>query len=76
VDKLKAESTLVAANMPDLNLKIAKKLSKEIVPEIEWWDKFLLYGENYEDIEKYKTEEVTHYIEHPVPLKPYGEKGQ
>jgi len=45
---------------------------------VEWWDKMLLPYESYNDIEKekLKLDEVTIYVEHPIPLKPPGEKDE
>lgn len=45
---------------------------------MEWWDKYLLPSGTYFDVSadkekgKYKYDEVTHYIEHPIPIKPPG----
>ncbi|XP_063674814.1 U4/U6 small nuclear ribonucleoprotein Prp3-like [Bolinopsis microptera] len=61
-------------------------LSKEDpVPEVEWWDKFILVSENYENCEtpvsqeeltrsvaSPKYREITHLIEHPLSKPPPG----
>lgn len=51
------------------------KISRDPIPEVEWWDKFLLPNEKYIDLDKgeIKLKEITIYVEHPVPIKPPGE---
>eukprot|EP01117_Protostelium_nocturnum_P016088 TRINITY_DN6308_c0_g1_i1.p1 TRINITY_DN6308_c0_g1~~TRINITY_DN6308_c0_g1_i1.p1 ORF type:complete len:563 (-),score=225.09 TRINITY_DN6308_c0_g1_i1:325-2013(-) len=54
---------------------LAKK-PKEPLPEVEWWDKWLLESESYADLDKeggVKWGEINHYVEHPVPIKAPGD---
>lgn len=54
-------------------MEFIKKI-KDPIPEVEWWDKFLLPSNSYDTNEKLHLEEITHYVEHPVPIRPPGEK--
>jgi U4/U6 small nuclear ribonucleoprotein PRP3 len=40
-------------------------------PDVEWWDIPFLSNETYEDVvhEQIRMERISHYIEHPVPLR-------
>lgn len=45
-----------------------------VVPDVEWWDAIVLANKNYGDIEKNipderKFKNITHLIQHPIPLK-------
>lgn len=55
------------------------------LPDIEWWDKFIVVAETYDNVEKLvsqeeiggaianpKYREITHLIEHPVSKPPPG----
>jgi U4/U6 small nuclear ribonucleoprotein PRP3 len=58
--------------------ELTTKKQKEPIPDVEWWDKFLLqnpdsYPTGEIDKEKIKIEEITIYVEHPIPIKPPGE---
>jgi U4/U6 small nuclear ribonucleoprotein PRP3 len=56
-------------------LTVLKKLLKEPIPEVEWWDKVILNSDTY-DVDKIKMEEITIYVEHPIPVKPPPEVGK
>ena len=69
-----------AARLAVLSAIVPKKENKEDdIPEIEWWDSFVLADNSYEASinsdkppeEKY--EGITHLIEHPIQMKPPGE---
>ncbi|GJQ15398.1 hypothetical protein GpartN1_g7189.t1 [Galdieria partita] len=40
-------------------------------PDVEWWDVPFLSNETYEDIvtEQIRLERISHYVEHPIPLR-------
>jgi hypothetical protein len=43
---------------------------QETIPEVEWWDSVILKAPSYDDLDtmaKYET--ITHYVQHPVPIK-------
>jgi len=61
----------------------------EVVPEVEWWDKFILTCESYnrvgeavsqeevnESISNPKYREITHLIEHPIVKPPPGSEAK
>lgn len=69
-----------AARLAVLSSIVPKKETKEDdIPDVEWWDSFVLNDNSYETSinsdkpaeEKY--EGITHLIEHPMQMKPPGE---
>lgn len=58
-----------------------EELPKGPVPDIEWWDKFLIPTKNEVKMslddaleqESFNNNEITVYVEHPIPIKPPGE---
>ncbi|XP_058182403.1 protein RDM16-like isoform X2 [Rhododendron vialii] len=83
--ELKAKQTQLAKADPGGNpnlIEVAQRVSineksKEPIPEIEWWDRFLLFSGTYADItdgntaeDKLNMEKITIYMEHPTNLPP------
>lgn len=69
-----------AARLAILSSIVPKKETKEDeIPEVEWWDSFVMKDTTYADcatnekpsVDKYDG--ITHLIEHPVQLKPPSE---
>ncbi|CEL98284.1 unnamed protein product [Vitrella brassicaformis CCMP3155] len=63
-----------------------KMRPREIIPEVEWWDKPILKAKTDQEGVKREqegegedfnwvinTDKITHYVEHPVPIKPAAE---
>eukprot|EP00250_Pteridium_aquilinum_P033843 c6464_g1_i1 orf=165-2756(-) len=54
-----------------------KEKPKDPIPELEWWDAYLLTTGNYQDAiaseSNVKMEKLTIYVEHPVPIEPPAE---
>jgi len=75
VPKMEDLMALVREDQQDQQQQVplAKRLSKENPPDFEWWDKFLLPGNSY-DAEKLVWDDVSIYIEHPVPIQPPSAK--
>eukprot|EP00871_Galdieria_phlegrea_P001912 jgi/Galph1/2721/GphlegSOOS_G1377.1 len=52
----------------------------EDVPDVEWWDIPFLSNETYEDVMKdppdIRMERISHYIEHPLPIRTPRERKQ
>jgi len=80
-DKAKKTGISSAARLALLSSIVPKKeVTDEEVPEIEWWDSFILkdmstyqeYLEHPAKLEE-KLEGITHLIEHPLQLKPPAE---
>jgi len=72
-DKEKKESGIVTTEGEEQTP--AKKKVIEIIPDCEWWDRFLIHPMvSYNEMDKIKYEDVTVYVEHPVLIKPPGEK--
>ncbi|BBM98014.1 U4/U6 small nuclear ribonucleoprotein PRP3 [Marchantia polymorpha subsp. ruderalis] len=50
---------------------------KEVIPDVEWWDAYLLPSGSYDDVmgEKFHVNEkkISIYVEHPVPIEPPAE---
>lgn len=83
--ELKAKQTQLAKAEPGGNPNLIevservsiKEESKESIPEIEWWDHYLLLSGTYVDCTdgnttegKLNIEKITIYIEHPTNLPP------
>ncbi|RZC53136.1 hypothetical protein C5167_012004 [Papaver somniferum] len=59
---------------------IIKEKLKDPIPEVEWWDVVLLPSGTYGDVcidsiknDRLKTEKITIYVEHPLPIEPPAE---
>lgn len=75
--KAKKTGISSAARLALLSSIVPKKQSKEDeVPDIEWWDSFVMKDTSYEESikntnePKDKYDGITHLIEHPVQMKP------
>lgn len=75
IEKTPEELEKTTQVLSQLTVLKFKKGPKEPVPDIEWWDKNFINGNSYE-LDKIKTDDVTIYVEHPVPIKPPSEKGE
>jgi len=70
---VKLEELMTIVREEKFQVGLAKRLSKEPIPDVEWWDKFLIPGNVY-DMEKIQMEEIGAYIEHPVAIQPPSAK--
>ncbi|KAJ7527443.1 hypothetical protein O6H91_16G054600 [Diphasiastrum complanatum] len=56
---------------------IKEKPSRDLIPDVEWWDAVLLPSGSYKDVTegelKVRMEKLTIYVEHPVPIEPPAE---
>lgn len=52
-----------------LNKRLFKQLRRDPVPQVEWWDCFLLPSSEDYDLDSIKFDKLNIYIEHPVPEK-------
>ncbi|KAK6929274.1 Pre-mRNA-splicing factor 3 [Dillenia turbinata] len=78
--KAKAEPD-INPNLIELSERVViKEKPKELIPDVEWWDKPFLHSGDYGDIidgmmseDKLKMEKITIYVEHPLPIEPPAE---
>ncbi|KAH9410411.1 U4/U6 small nuclear ribonucleoprotein Prp3 [Tyrophagus putrescentiae] len=75
--KAKKTGISSAARLALLSSIVPKKQSKEDeIPDVEWWDSFVMKDSTYEESisnqnePKNKYDGITHLIEHPVQMKP------
>lgn len=75
--KAKKTGISSAARLALLSSIVPKKQSKEDeIPDVEWWDSFVMKDSTYEECvanesePKNKYDGITHLIEHPVQMKP------
>jgi len=60
---------------PVVNIEKLKSVTHSTVPLVEWWDRILIQEVTDANTPYVlKKEKVSHLIEHPVPIKPIGEK--
>lgn len=60
---------------PMVNIEKLKSVSHSTVPLVEWWDKILVQEVTDANTPYVlKNEKIKNLIEHPVPIKPIGEK--
>ena len=79
-EKAKKTGISAAARLALLSSIVPKKeTTQEEVPDIEWWDSFLMKDSSYQEyldnpapLEE-KVEGITHLIEHPLEMKPPAE---
>lgn len=62
-------------NLIAIGERVFKEKKKEVIPDIEWWDKPLLPSGIYTDDaeENFNQEKITLYVEHPLPIEPPAE---
>lgn len=69
-----AKKTGIASAAKLATIAPKKELREGEIPEVEWWDSYLLPKDSYEGIVDQLTDEqfegVTHLVEHPIQLKP------
>lgn len=69
-----AKKTGIASAAKLATIAPKKELREGEIPEVEWWDSFLLPMDSYEGIEDRLTDGqfdgITHLVEHPIQLKP------
>ncbi|KAF9590789.1 hypothetical protein IFM89_038381 [Coptis chinensis] len=87
--KTKQAQLAKAKSEPDINPNlievservITREKPKDLVPDVEWWDRSLLLSGEYGDItegnmigeDKLKIDKITIYVEHPLPIEPPAE---
>ncbi|KAG0569474.1 hypothetical protein KC19_6G093400 [Ceratodon purpureus] len=77
LSKAKAEAD-INPNLIEVSERVPVKEEKKVkdpIPDIEWWDKVFLPSRSYSDIDegKVREEEVTLFVQHPVPIEPPAE---
>ncbi|XP_033100866.1 U4/U6 small nuclear ribonucleoprotein Prp3-like [Anneissia japonica] len=55
-----------------------KVLREDEIPDVEWWDSVILHVDSYNGLQNKDKREcivgITHLVEHPIQLKPPGDK--
>ncbi|KAL2649804.1 hypothetical protein R1flu_017932 [Riccia fluitans] len=78
LSKAKAEAD-INPNLIEVTERVPVKEEKvkDPIPDVEWWDANLLPSASYNDVIgdefRVKSEKITFYVEHPVPIEPPAE---
>ncbi|XP_060077701.1 U4/U6 small nuclear ribonucleoprotein Prp3-like isoform X2 [Ylistrum balloti] len=71
-----AKKTGIASAAKLATLAPKKELQEGEVPDMEWWDAYVLTGDHYAEegnIEREKLYGITNLVEHPIQMKPPAE---